>query len=141
MGLMSYYRRFVPNFSCIAAPLHSLLEKNTTYEWTVVHEQAFQALKGKLIAPRVLKYPDFTQRFILNTDASGEGLGAVLPQGTIEKDLPVAFANRSLNRAEKNYSTTEKELLAIVCRMRYFRPYLYGRKFTVVTDHKPSRGS
>ena len=60
-GLMCYYRRFVPNFSCIAAPLHSLLEKNTTYEWTVVHEQAFQALKGKLIAPPVLKYPDFTQ--------------------------------------------------------------------------------
>ena len=91
----------------------------------------------KLIAPPVLKYPDFTQRFILNTDASGEGLGAVVPQGTIEKDLPVAFANRTLNRAEKNYSTTEKELLAIVWGIRYFRPYLYGRNFTVVTDHKP----
>ena len=104
----------MPNFSCIAAPLHSLLEKNTTYKWTVVHEQAFQALKGKLIAPCVLKYPDFTQRFILTTDASGEGLGAVLSQGAIGKDLPVAFARGTLNRPEKNYSTTEVEHLAIV---------------------------
>jgi hypothetical protein len=84
----------------------------------------------------ILKYPDFTQRFILTTDASGEGLGAVLSQGAIGKDLPVAFASRTLNRAEKKYSTTEKELLAIVWGMRYFRPYLYGRKLTVVTDHK-----
>ena len=137
LGLMSYYRRFVPNFSHIAAPLHKLLKKDAVYEWTAVHEQAFHTLKGKLITPPVLKYPDFNQPFILTTDASGEGLGAVLSQGEITRDLPVAFASRTLNRAEKNYSTTEQELLAIVWGMRYFRPYLYGRKFTVVTDHKP----
>ena len=137
LGLMSYYRRFVPKFSHIAAPLHKLLKKDAPYEWTISQEQAFQTLKGKLLAPPVLKYPDFNERFILTTDASGEGLGAVLSQGEIGKDLPVAFASRTLNQAEKNYSTTEKELLAIVWGMRYFRPYLYGRKFTVVTDHKP----
>jgi len=137
LGLMSYYRRFVPNFSHIAAPLHKPLKKDTIYEWTGEHEQAFHTLKGKLITPPVLKYPDFNQSFILTTDASGEGLGAVLSQGEVGKDLPVAFTSRTLNRAEKNYSTIEKELLAIVWGMRYFRPYLYGRKFTVVTDHKP----
>jgi hypothetical protein len=122
LGLMSYYRRFVQNFSHLAAPLHKLLKKDIACEWTVEHEQAFQTLKGKLITPPVLKYPDFGQPFILTTDASGEGLGAVLSQGEITKDRPVAFASCTLNQAGKNYSTTEKELLAIVWGMRYFRP-------------------
>jgi hypothetical protein len=113
LGLMSYYRRFLQNFSHLATPLHKLLKKDVAYEWTVEHEQAFQTLKGKLITPPVLKYPDFDQPFILTSDASGEGLGAVLSQGKITKDRPVAFASRTLNQAEKNYSTTEKELLAI----------------------------
>jgi hypothetical protein len=81
LGLMSYYRRFVPNFSHIAAPLHKLLKKDAVYEWTVDRQQAFQTLKGKLISPPILKYPDFNQRFILTTDASGEGLGAAVTGG------------------------------------------------------------
>jgi hypothetical protein len=80
LGLMSYKRRIVPNFSHIAAPLHKLLKKVAVYEWTVVHEQAFQTLKGK-VTPPVLRYPDFNQPFILTTDAIGEGLGAVLSRG------------------------------------------------------------
>ena len=83
-----------------------------------------------------MRYPDYSHKFVLTTDASGEGVGALLSQGEIGKDLPVAFASRSLNRAEINYSTTEG-LLAIVWCVRYFRPYLYGTKSTVVTDHKP----
>jgi hypothetical protein len=114
---MSYYRRFVANFSHIAAPLHKLLKKDTRYEWTADHEQAFQSLKVKLVSPPILRYPDFNRRFVLTTDASGEGLGAVLSQGETGKDVPVAFASRTLNRAEKSYSTTEKELLAIVWGM------------------------
>ena len=65
------------------------------------------------------------------------GIGAVLSQGTIGKDLPVAYASRSLNKAEINYTTSEKELLAIVWATKYFRPYLYGRKFKILTDYKP----
>jgi hypothetical protein len=137
LGLMSYYRRFIQGFSKLAAPLHKLLKKDAIYEWTDEQERAFRSLKSKLTSPPILRYPDYSRRFILTTDASNEGLGAVLSQGEIGKDLPVAFASRSLNKAERNYSTTEKELLAIVWGVRYFRPYLYGTKFTVVTDHKP----
>ena len=137
LGLMSYYRRFIPRFSTIAAPLHKLLKKDVKYEWTETQEQAFRGLQSRLISPPILRYPDYNRRFILTTDASNEGVGAVLSQGEIGKDYPIAFASRSLNKAERNYSTTEKELLAIVWGVRYFRPYLYGTKFTVVTDHKP----
>jgi hypothetical protein len=84
-----------------------------------------------------LQYPDFTKEFILTTDASNQGLGAVLSQGEIGKDLPIAYASRNLNQAEKNYSTSEKELLAIVWGIKHFRPYLYGRKFKIACDHKP----
>ena len=136
LGLMSYYKRFVPNFSHIASPLHKLLKKDTAYEWTAEHEQAFETLKGNLISPPVLKYPDYSQRFKLSTDASWQGLGAGLSQGEIGKDRPVAFASRKLNRAEKYYITTEKEFIAIVWDVRYFRQYVYGTTFTVVTDYK-----
>jgi len=100
-------------------------------------EHAFQHLKAKLTSQPILQYPDFSKEFILSTDASNTGLGAVLSQGSLGKDLPVAFASRSLNKSEINYSTSEKELLSIVWATRYFRPYLYGRHFQVVTDHKP----
>ena len=73
----------------------------------------------------------------MTTDPSNQGLGTVLSQGQVGKDLPVAYASRSLNRADLHYTTSEKELLAIVWSTKYFRPYLYGRRFKVVSDHKP----
>ena len=85
----------------------------------------------------ILQYPDFSKEFILTTDTSNEGAGAVLSQGEVGKDLPLAYASRSFNKAEKNYSTVEKELAAIVWGIKHFRPYLYGRRFKVVSDHKP----
>jgi hypothetical protein len=137
LGMIGYYRRFIPNFSRIAAPLHALLKKGAKFEWTMEQENAFQHLKDKITSKPILQYPDFTKEFILTTDASNQGLGAILSQGEIGKDLPVAYASRNLNNAEKNYSTTEKELLAIVWGIKHFRPYLYGRKFKVASDHKP----
>ena len=133
--------RFIPMFSQLASPLHKLLKKDTTYGWTDEQEQAYRSLKSKMTSPSILKYPDYSRKFILTTDASNGGVGAILSQGEIGKYLPIASASRSLNMAERNYSTTEKELLAIVWGMRYFRPYLQRTKFTVVTDHKPLRGS
>ena len=79
----------------------------------------------------VLQYPDFIKPFVLTTDASGFAVGAILSQ-----DKPIAFASRTLNQAEQNYSTIERELTAIVWACRYFRPYLLGKHFTIVTDHK-----
>lgn len=82
-------------------------------------------------------YPDFNKEFILTTDASGVGVGAVLSQEINEFEKPIAFASRTLNKAEKNYSTIEKELLAVIWGTKQFRQYLYGQKFTIITDHKP----
>ena len=137
LGLAGYYRRFVPNFSKIAKPLTELLKRNVPYKWDDRTDTAFCTLKSILTTEPLLQYPDFTRPFVLTTDASNEAIGAVLSQGPVGKDLPIAYASRTLLNAEKNYPTIEKELLAIVWACKHFRPYLYGRKFTIVTDHRP----
>jgi hypothetical protein len=90
-----------------------------------------------LTSQPLLQYTDFSKPFILTTDASNDALGAVLSQGEIGRDLPIACASRTLSKAERNYPTAEKELLTVVWGCKHFRPNLYGRKFTVVTDHRP----
>ncbi|XP_026830969.1 uncharacterized protein LOC113563505, partial [Ooceraea biroi] len=137
LGLAGYYRRFIPEFSKIAKPLTELLKKDRPFVWESPQAVAFATLQNFLCTEPILQYPDFTQPFILTTDASGYAIGGVLSQGKIGKDLPVAYVSRILNRAEQNYSTIEKECLAMVYCTNHFRPYLYGRKFTIVTDHKP----
>jgi hypothetical protein len=136
LGLTGYYRRFIPNFSKIAKPLTQLLKERTPFVWNQGTEKAFNTLKKLLTEEPLLQYPDFTKPFVLTTDTSNEALGAILSQGPIGQDLPVAYASRTLNNVERNYSTTE-ELLAIVWGCKQYRHYLLGRKFTIVTDHKP----
>jgi len=94
-------------------------------------------LKERLTTAPVLHYPDFTRQFIITTDASDYAIGAVLSQGPVGQDRPIAYASRILNKAEQNYNTTGKELLAIVWAVKHFRPYVYGTKFLIITDHKP----
>lgn len=137
LGLVGYYRRFIPSFSKLAKPLTDLLKKDKPFVWEIAQADAFDALRRSLCTEPILQYPDFTQPFILTTDASGYAIGGVLSQGKIGKDLPIAYVSRILNKPEQNYSTIEKECLAIVYCTNHFRPYLYGRKFTIVTDHKP----
>jgi len=137
LGLVGYYRRFIPQFSKIARPLTDLLKKDRTFIWENHQIEAFEKLKNALCTEPVLQYPDFTQPFNLATDASGHAIGGILSQGKIGKDLPIAYVSRILNKAEQNYSTIEKECLAIIYCTKHFRPYLYGRKFTITTDHKP----
>jgi len=136
LGLASYYRRFIQNFSTIAAPLHLLLKKETPYTWTEIQQQAFEYLKQCLITAPILIYPDFSKRFLLFTDGSYVGLGAVLTQlDDQQKEHVVAYASRTLNNAERNYAPTELECLAAVWAMEHFRTYLLHQPFDLITDH------
>ena len=100
LGLCVYYRRFIPNFSKIAKPLTELLKNNTPFEWNQGTVEAFVTLKELLTTEPLLQYPDFTKPFFLTTDASNEALGAVLSQGPIGQDPPIAYASTTLNNAE-----------------------------------------
>ena len=137
LGLSGYYRKFIENYSAIANPMTSLLRKDVKFIWDDNCQRAFDKLKTALCSEPILQYPDFTKEFILTTDASGKALGAILSQGQIGSDLPVAYGSRTLNKSESNYSTTELECLAIIFGVKTFRPYLYGRKFIILTDHRP----
>lgn len=137
LGLVGYYRKFIPKFAHISKPLTKLLKKDTPFNFDENCIQSFNTLKQSLTQEPILQYPNFNEPFVLTTDASNEAIGSILSQGQIGKDLPISYFSKTLNSAEKNYSTTEKELLAIVQSVKHFRPYLYGTKFTIVTDHKP----
>lgn len=137
LGLLGYYRKFIPNFAHVTKPLTQCLKKGCKITFDSEYTECFERCKTLLTNDPILQYPDFTKNFILTTDASNVAIGAILSQGTLGSDKPVAYASRTLNSSECNYSTTEKEFLAIVWATKYFRPYLFGRKFTVITDHKP----
>src|SRR5271167_968001 len=110
LGLFSYYRRFIKDFSRIARPINMLLQKDIPFEWTEKQQSAFEQLRNRLITAPILCYPDFSKPFIVYTDASGTGLGAVLSQKNDEgKEGVIAYASRSLNQAEKNYAIIDQE--------------------------------
>ena len=136
LGMASYYRRFIPHFARIAQPLHHLTSKDVPFAWSSEAESAFTALKAKLVTPPVLAYPRFGEDFTLETDASIQGLGAVLSQKQEDGKLhPIAYASRALSKPERNYSVTELETLAVVWVITHFRSHLYGGRVTVLTDH------
>ncbi|XP_051170097.1 uncharacterized protein LOC127287306 [Leptopilina boulardi] len=137
LGLAGYYRKFIKDFSTIAKPLSYLLKKDVKFRWTEAQDEAFNKLKNTLCTQPLLQYPDFTKDFIVTTDASHYGIGGVLSQNFDGKILPVAYTSRTLIDAEINYSTIEKELLGILFSVESFRPYLFGRRFKLQTDHKP----
>ena len=137
VAFCNYYRKFVPNFATIAHPLNQLLKKKQQFVWAIECQNSFNTLKNFLMSPTLLQYPDFTKTFILTTDASDVGSGAVLSQNINGNDLPIAFASKSFTPGERNKSTILKELTAIHWGINYFKAYLYGRKFIVRTDHRP----
>ncbi|XP_065438558.1 uncharacterized protein LOC135981218 [Chrysemys picta bellii] len=140
IGLANYYRRFVQGFSDIVAPITDLTkkEKPDRVLWTEACEQGFQSIKSALAKEPVLASPDFEKPFLLCTDASNIGLGAVLMQeGEGGKRHPVAYLSKKLSPTEQNYATIEKECYAIVWAVKQLKPYLYNKKFTVLSDHAP----
>ncbi|XP_076448667.1 uncharacterized protein LOC143285290 [Babylonia areolata] len=139
LGLSGYYRRFMPNFSTLAAPLSDLTKKGkpNQVQWTESCEKAFRTLKERLCCEPVVRLADPEAPFILRTDASNEGLGAVLLQEGDGLWQPVHYASRKLTSAERNYATVEQECLAVVWAVDKFEPYLYGRHFVLQTDHQP----
>jgi hypothetical protein len=111
------------------------MAQDVPWEWTHETESAFRLLKKKLVSAPILGYPDPTLPYILDTDASQEGVGAVLSQIQEGVERPIAYYSKTLAPAERNYCVTRKELLAVVKSMKHFRPYLYGREFLLRSDH------
>ena len=124
LGLASYYRRFVPSFAPVAKPLHRLTEAKIDFVWTPQCQSAFDMLKNLLSTAPVLSYQVFTAEFILDSDASNHGIGAVLSQLKDGVEHPVSYSSRSLTEAERNYCVTRKELLAVVESVKHFLPLL-----------------
>jgi len=137
LGLLTYYGKFLPNLATTLAPLYSLLKKDAKWSWSSQQIEAFQRSKELLTSETLLVHYDPTKELVLCFDASQYGLGAVLSQVYDKLEKPVAYSSRSLSAAERNYSQLEKEGLAIVYGIKKFHNYLFGRKFTLCTNHKP----
>ena len=138
LGIISYYHRFLPNLSTVLAPLHELLKAHTQWKWTGDCEKAFEEVKKLVASDTVLIHFDPQLPISVACDASAYGLGAVLSQTTKSgEERPVAFASRTLTQTEKGYSQIDKEALALVWGIRKFHQYVYGHKFTLITDHQP----
>lgn len=137
VAFCNYYRRFIPNFAEYARHITHLSKKNVAFNWTPECENSFLYLKNQLLSPKILQYPDFSKQFCITTDASKKACGAVLSQEFQGIQLPVAYASRSFTKGESNKSTIEQELAAIHWAIQYFKPYVYGTKFLIRSDHKP----
>ena len=137
VAFVNYYRRFIPNFSFYSIHLTQLTKKNKPFIWTNECDTAFQYLKKALLSPPILKYPDFNRPFCITTDASKIACGAVLSQNYDGVQMPIAYASRSFTKGESHKSVIEQELTAIHWAINYFKPYVFGKKFLVQSDHKP----
>ena len=138
IGSANYLRQFIPHFAQKMAPLYVLLKRDTAWHWGAAEQTAFDEIRNAMSEEATLSHFSMTKDVVLQVDASGKGLGAVLLQQDENKFLrPVAFASRVLTTAEKNYSQIEREALALVFGAHKFRQYLLGKPFTLRTDHKP----
>ena len=140
LGICNYYRRFVKDYAAISKPLVLLLCKEKKWDWNQNCIEAFIKLKECLTSYPILRAPNFNIKFTIHTDASHYAIGAILTQlDENNNEYVVAYASRLLKNAEIHYNTSEKECLAVVWSIKYFRPYIYGTRFDVLTDHSSLR--
>lgn len=135
IGATSWYRRFIPDYASKVSALTQLIHKNVPFKWNERAEEAFRSIKKLLVEAPILSCPKFELPFELHCDASNEGIGSVLTQRDESGEHVISYASRTLNRAEKYYSTTKKECLAVIWAIEHYRSHLEGAKFTVYTDH------
>lgn len=136
-GMINYYSKFVPNLATIMSPLYKMTTEKKL-QWTNQCEDAFSEVKNILSSYPVLGYPRYgdDDDFILTTDGSGTGIGTVLSQKQDGKEIVLGYGSVSFSEAQRKYNTTERELAALRYGVRHFKPYIYGRKFTIRTDHQ-----
>ncbi len=136
LGMLNYYNQFIEDFAHIAAPLYDLTRKEIKFEMNEQRREAVDKLKQKLLTAPILRHPNFQSPFTIYTDASNVAVGVVLAQQDENGiEYVVAYGSRALSSAERKYTTTERECLAVLYGVKIFRPYIYGIRFTVITDH------
>ena len=137
LGLLTYYGKFLPNLGNVLAPLYQLLRKDVKWNWGEQEQISFYKSKEMLTSIALLVHYDPTKLSVLSCDASWYGVKAVLSQVGSKEEKLVAYASRTLTKAERNYNQLEKEGLALLFGVKKFHVYLFGRNFTLCTDHKP----
>lgn len=141
LGMLNYYHKFLPDVATVLEPLHRLLRKGAKWEWLKEQQAAFKKAKDMLQSTKLLVHFDPDKELILASDASDYGVGAVLSHKMEDgTERPIGYVSRALNGAERNYSTLEKEALAIIFGVKKFHQFLYGQPFILKTDHKPLEG-
>ena len=135
LGHVGFYRRFIKDFSAIAHPLCNLIAKDVTFEWSQACEAAFDKLKTMLLSPPIMRSPNWDLPFEIMCDASDYAIGDVLGQREDKKAFVIYYASKTLDSAQSNYTTTEKEFLAVVFALEKFKFYIMGSPVTIFTDH------
>lgn len=135
LGMINYYRKFLPKFSQITKPLNKLTSPNVLLDFNGECHQGFDDLENALARDVMLRIPVFTERFYISCDASNMAIGAVLAQGKPPDDKPVQFFCKSLNPQQQRWTAMERECLALVTALKEFTPHLQGREFTLITDN------
>lgn len=136
LGLSGYYRKFINNYASTAKCLTELTKKSVKFSWNSKHQEAFDSLKKSLTTYPILVYPDFNEKFILTSDASGTGLGAILSQIREGRERVIGYASRQLNKAESSMTTTEQEMLAVIFGLKFYNCYVHGQRILIRFDHR-----